>query len=235
MATLYLIRHGQASFGTDDYDRLSDLGCRQAQAVGEYLRDAGIELDAAYCGDLQRQRKTAEFALASQAGEVSVSVDARFDEVRNEEQVENILPSLLERDERLKGILDQGLNNSKAYQKIIEAVFKQWVTPGFEQPGIQSWESYRGGVVEALRQVMSEQGSGKTVAVFTSGGTIATAVSHVLGVEGPPTYQFYEPVINCSVTQMFYSGDKISLSYFNDHSFLRLIGLAKGENLVTYR
>ena len=59
MATIYLVRHGQASFGTDDYDRLSELGVRQAERVGEYFRDHGIVLDSVYCGSLKRQRHTA--------------------------------------------------------------------------------------------------------------------------------------------------------------------------------
>jgi broad specificity phosphatase PhoE len=46
MATLYLIRHGQASFGADDYDKLSGLGCRQASVLGDYLLKGGIEFDA---------------------------------------------------------------------------------------------------------------------------------------------------------------------------------------------
>ena len=67
MATIYLVRHGQASFGAEDYDALSELGCRQAQVLGEYFRDCDIRLDAAYCGDLKRQRDTARLALAGAA------------------------------------------------------------------------------------------------------------------------------------------------------------------------
>ncbi|MEE4145927.1 MAG: histidine phosphatase family protein, partial [Halieaceae bacterium] len=59
MATIYLFRHGQASFGSDDYDKLSPLGERQATLLGQYLRASGIVLDAAYSGDLLRQRDTA--------------------------------------------------------------------------------------------------------------------------------------------------------------------------------
>ena len=59
MATIYLFRHGQASFGAADYDRLSPLGERQATLLGHYLRDSGIVLDAAFSGDLLRQRQTA--------------------------------------------------------------------------------------------------------------------------------------------------------------------------------
>ena len=76
MATIYLIRHGQASFGADDYDKLSPLGEKQAEHVGYYLRDHGITLDAAYSGDLKRQRRTAELALASQPATVEQSTPA---------------------------------------------------------------------------------------------------------------------------------------------------------------
>jgi broad specificity phosphatase PhoE len=92
MATIYLIRHGQASFGTEDYDRLSALGTRQAEVLGEYLRDHGIAFDAVYSGDLQRQRETARLALKSQEREVPHHVDPRFNEVRNDEQLEHLVP-----------------------------------------------------------------------------------------------------------------------------------------------
>ena len=208
MATIYLIRHGQASFGADDYDKLSDLGRRQAEVTGHYLRDHDIHIDAAYSGTLLRQRETAQLALASQPGEVPHHIDARFNEV---------------------------LRSSKDYQKVIDAVFNYWVSPECDEPEIQSWADYSGDVRSALTDVMREQGGGKTVAIFTSGGTIATAVSQVLGLDGTHAYKFYEPVFNCSVTQLFYSGDKVSLSYFNDRSFLQLMGRELGEELVSYR
>ena len=62
MAAIYLVRHGQASFGSANYDQLSELGTRQADATGEYFARCGITLDAAYSGDLSRQRETARLA-----------------------------------------------------------------------------------------------------------------------------------------------------------------------------
>jgi broad specificity phosphatase PhoE len=235
VATIYLIRHGQASFGSANYDQLSELGCRQAEVLGHYLRDCGIHLDAAYSGSLERQKKTAALALASQPQPVVAQIDDRFNEVRNEEQVEQLLPLLMAHNSDLRTLVEAGFKDSKSYQKVIEAVFSQWTSSGFEHPGIQSWADYSGGVRAALAKVMREQGSGKNVAIFTSGGTIATAVSQVLGLSGEQAYQFYEPVINCSVSQLFYSGDKVSLSYFNDHSSLRVLGQQLGENLISYR
>jgi broad specificity phosphatase PhoE len=102
-------------------------------------------------------------------------------------------------------------------------------------PGIQSWADYSGGVRAALTELINREGGGKTVALFTSGGTIATLVASVLGLHSRHVYSFYEPVFNCSVTQLFYSGDRVSLSYFNDCSFLRVLGQQRGEQLVSYR
>ena len=235
MATIYLIRHGQASFGSDDYDKLSPLGETQAENVGYYLRDHGITLDAAYSGDLKRQRRTTELALASQPVAVEHTIDARFNEVRNDEQVEHLVPELVKSNPGLHELVTRGLSSSKDYQKVIDAVFNYWVSPACNEPKIQSWADYSGGARDALYEVMRNEGSGKTVGIFTSGGTIATLVTQVLGLGGEHAYKFYEPIFNCSITQLFYSGDKVSLSYFNDRSFLQYLGKQSDQNLVSYR
>ncbi|ONH26107.1 histidine phosphatase family protein [Pseudofrankia asymbiotica] len=65
MSVIYLVRHGQASFGTADYDVLSELGYRQAALVGAELRARGVRADLAVAGTLRRQRGTAAAALAA--------------------------------------------------------------------------------------------------------------------------------------------------------------------------
>ncbi|MCY4427544.1 MAG: phosphoglycerate mutase family protein [Halieaceae bacterium] len=236
MATIYVIRHGQASFGAANYDILSKLGRRQAEVMGHYFRDCGVQFDAVYSGDLQRQQDTARLAIAGQSAMPEHHIDARFNEIRNDEQLEHLMPIVLEKDDALRELVEsRGLRESKDYQKAIRAVFNHWVSPECNHPEIQSWSSYSSGVREALARVMAEQGRRKTVGIFTSGGTIATIVAQVLGLGGDRTYQFYEPMLNCSVTRIFYSGSKVSLSYFNDCSFLQVLGQQLGENLVTYR
>ncbi|MBE9540068.1 MAG: histidine phosphatase family protein [Proteobacteria bacterium] len=235
MASIYVIRHGQASFGQENYDKLSPLGCRQAVVLGEYLRDCGIHFDAIYSGDLQRQRKTAELAAAVQPRAPQHHIDSGFNEIQNEEQFDELLPTVLKNNPALQALLDTGLNLSKDYQKVLKEVFNYWVSPDCPASDIQSWENFDETVNNALRNIIRTEGSGKTVGLFTSGGTIATIVAQVLGLSSEHVYSFYEPVINCSVTQLFYSGDRVSLSYFNDHSFLDILGVQKGEKLVTYR
>ena len=56
MGALYLVRHGQASFGAADYDQLSELGARQCRRLGEHWQRRGMRFDAAFSGTLRRQR-----------------------------------------------------------------------------------------------------------------------------------------------------------------------------------
>lgn len=235
MATIYLIRHGQASFGAEDYDKLSELGCRQATVVGEYFRDDGVHFDAVYSGDLSRQRETTRLTIASQTKNVPHYIDPRFNEIQNDAQLKFLMPEVVKINPTIQTLVEKGLSSSKDYQKVIDAVFNYWVSPACVDPRIQSWAEFSGGVRQAIADIMRDQGGGKTVGIFTSGGTLATIVAQVLGLGGEKTYQFYEPVLNCSVTQLFYSGSRISLSYFNDCSFFRVLGGQRGENLLTYR
>jgi len=65
MTTIYLIRHGQASVGTDNYDVLSKTGEAQANVLGQHLANTHIEFDAVYSGALKRQIDTATIATGA--------------------------------------------------------------------------------------------------------------------------------------------------------------------------
>jgi len=235
MANIYLIRHAQASFGTENYDRLSVLGCRQAEVLGQYLRECEIHFDAIYSGDLERQVTTANIASGSQPVEVPQQLDSRFNEVRLDEQLDLLAPEVANTHPEIHELVRKGLKSSKDYQKAIEAVFNYWVSPQCKVTGVQSWADFSTAALAGLTDVMEAQGPGKSVGIFTSGGTIATIVSQVLGLDGEHAYKFFEPSINCSVTRLIYNSRKVSLSYFNDHSYLDLLGQQLGERLVTYR
>jgi len=235
MSTLYLIRHGQASFGAQNYDQLSQLGCRQATLVGKYFRDCGVHFDSVYSGNLSRQYETARLTIANQPRVVPHRIDPRFNEIQNDAQIKYLMPEVAKIDPGIQALVDKGLSSSKDYQKVIQAVFNYWVSPSCADPRIQSWAEFSAATRQAVADIVKEQGSGKTVAVFTSGGTLANIVAQVLGLTGEQTYQLYEPLLNCSITQLFYNSTKISLSSFNDCSFLQVLGSQCGQNLLSYR
>ena len=64
MTTIYLIRHGQASFGAANYDQLSNKGEQQATLLGQYFAKILKEQPYVYAGTMQRHQQTAQLALA---------------------------------------------------------------------------------------------------------------------------------------------------------------------------
>ena len=235
MANLLLIRHGQASFGADNYDQLSPLGQRQADLTGEFLRSTDTQLSAAYSGDLSRQRETGQRILDQLEAPPTLIIDPRFNEVQTDEQIEVMMPLLLERDARFADLVAAMDTDTKSFQKIIETVFNYWVSPECDVSGIQSWKEYHNGVVNAFEGAMASATSGTDTAIFTSGGTIATIVGHVLKLSSDRVYEFYEPVFNCSITRLIFNSRKCSLSTFNDIGHLHLMSAQLNERLVTYR
>ena len=235
MANLLIVRHGQASFGAENYDQLSPLGQRQADLTGEFLRQVGMRFSAAYSGDLSRQRETGQRVLDQLEQAPELIIDSRFNEVQTDEQIEVMMPLLVERDARFADLVAAMDTDTKSFQKIIETVFNYWVSPECDVSGIQSWKDYHGGVVSAFEDAMASAASGTDTAIFTSGGTIATIVGHVLKLTSDRVYEFYEPVFNCSITRIIFNSRKCSLSTFNDVGHLHLMSAQLNERLVTYR
>ena len=59
MTTILLARHGQASFGQANYDKLSELGGTQAQMLGQHYAHTQRRVDAIFTGNLVRQQDSA--------------------------------------------------------------------------------------------------------------------------------------------------------------------------------
>jgi len=99
VGSIYLIRHGQASFGADDYDVLSPVGVEQAQVLGQHLADLGVTFDRCIAGDLRRQQHTASAAFEQYSARglpvPAVEVDSAFNEFDADAIIRALLPDLL--------------------------------------------------------------------------------------------------------------------------------------------
>lgn len=236
MASIYFIRHGQASFGSANYDKLSELGTKQAKLVGQYLHQTDLRFDALYSGDLVRQQETAEQVVeAYQENNTaipSLNIDARLNELDANAIVMKLMPRLAETQPEMNEWMAQARTNKKAYQYILRACFKYWQTLTEEVDGLESWADFYGRVKACVDDIMEAHGSGKDIAVFTSGGVIAAVVQYALDLPDEGNYQVFEPVINASITHCKYSKNQFTLNYYNDHSFLRIMG---GNEMVTFR
>lgn len=239
MASIFLIRHAQASFGTEDYDRLSPLGIQQARIAGEFLGAAAGPITRIVAGPLRRQRDTAvEIAakLHEARGDAPrVETDPRLDELRIDEHVARIAPTLMDPSGELAGELAAAKTSSRSYQKVIRRVFMHWQQL-LEEPEPESWPAFAARARAAMRDVTLRGTRGGTTIAVSSGALIATITQQVLGVPDGATYGLFEALKNCSITHFLHSGERVSLSSFNDTTYLAALGMGRGTaSLITYR
>ena len=85
MTTIYLIRHGQASFGAESYDKLSPNGELQAQVLGRYFDNILKEAPYVVAGSMQRHQQTATLALTECFPEADVVTDNAWNEFNHQQ------------------------------------------------------------------------------------------------------------------------------------------------------
>lgn len=232
MSRLFVVRHGQARFLTDDYDRLSDLGRQQSLALGRAWLDDDIRPVQAWAGTLTRQRRTAAaVAEAFAAGDAAFPATATaegLDEYPGDELLAELVP-LLRRDDAAvdaeASSFETAADDAARYRhvhRLLEAVMRAWIEEAYPRDAVDLplWRDFSGGVRAALRNIMLEAPRGADIAVFTSGGPVGVAVQTVLEAPELKAAELNWRVNNASVTRFTFSGPRISLDAFNDIAHL---------------
>jgi broad specificity phosphatase PhoE len=238
VATLYLVRHGQASFGTPDYDKLSSVGLRQARLAGRYLARAAGPVKYVICGSLIRQIRTAEEIVRSlsAAADVQLKTDERFNELNIEAQFEFVIPRMDNANGTVAELLAAARGSPKEYQKLLRRVFIYWQKLDALPPPLETWEQFCLRVYSAIEDIQRDCDRGESVVVVTSGGVIANIVRMTLDLPFNATYSLFEVMMNCSVTRLLYDQTRISLGSFNECSYLWADEEGREDpSLLTYR
>lgn len=231
-----MIRHGQASFGQKNYDRLSPVGRRQTHILAQFLFRTGFLPDAVYSGTMNRQKETAEeFAAAYRAeGKALPQVVeiAGFNEFAMPSIVAAMFPGMAAEDSTLKEDFSKIYTSNSSFRRVYEGAMSRWATGRFDTPEIESWKDVKARVTGSVREIMERHGRDKSIAVFTSGGDIAAYLSHVLAIPAGHAIGLSWQVVNTSITRFIYNRDTITLSGFNLIAHLELAG---DPSLITYR
>jgi broad specificity phosphatase PhoE len=232
MSVIYLIRHGQASFGTDNYDQLSAVGREQSAILGSYFAALGEPIHRIYTGTLERQRETAQLiAAALSPNPPPLAVEPALDEYDSESILRAFAASLTPAQLAEAGW--PGLHGDRRrFQFFLERAARAWVEAQIVAEGMLPWRGFHGRIVAAIEQIMRTEGRGKTLLVSTSGGVIGTIVAHVLGLANHIGIELNWAVHNASITRLIYNADKVSLSMFNGLPHLDQEGRRR---LITYR
>jgi broad specificity phosphatase PhoE len=205
MGSLHLIRHGQASWGTDDYDRLSPLGVEQSTALGTSWEASGWAPVAAVAGSMTRHAQTAIAAIDACGQGDGYDVDAGWNEYDHIAIARAHDPSSMSAD-------------PKVFQKVLNAAIDGWMAGVGEYD--ESYATFVERVMGSFTRAAEDAGPGRTVAVFTSGGPIAMVVSHLLTGDDSLFQRLNDVVINASVTTIIVGQTGPRLLAFNEHGHL---------------
>ncbi|MDY7560286.1 histidine phosphatase family protein [Pseudomonas sp. 10B1] len=236
MGSIYLIRHGQASFGADDYDVLSSTGIHQAEILGAHLAQLGVRFDRCLSGDLRRQQHTAQTAVAQMAAAgqnpPTLEIDSAFNEFDADAVIRALLPAMLPDEPEALHVLRNAAQNRAEFQRLFALIMGRWHSGNYDTPGLQSWLGFAEQARSGLNRVLDNAGNKDSIAIFTSGGTI-TALLHL--ITQIPVHQAFElnwQIVNTSLNQLKFRGREVALASFNSHTHLQL---SKNPELITYR
>jgi broad specificity phosphatase PhoE len=206
MGTLYLVRHGQASFGADDYDQLSDLGHKQSVRLGEYFAWKGIHFDALIAGTLRRHKQTLEGILQgmNRAGE-HLAWDG-LNEYDSEAVIATVHPHKLQK--------PTSPEMYRHHFRLLRDGLTQWMAGVVSPRGMPSYDDFAAGVAGALDHVRANH-YGNTVLIVSSGGPIATAVGQVLATSPETTIELNLRIRNSSITEFAFTPKRHMLVGFN--------------------
>jgi broad specificity phosphatase PhoE len=236
MSEIYLIRHGQASFGAENYDRLSEKGVAQAAVLGRHLAALKVNFDAVCFGEMDRQQKTALGMIEAYREKglfvPEPFVDKSFNEYDATAVWEAQVKQLLKEDPKFLAPIEKDPKNNAAFQTVFSQVVRRWVSGKFDSKGDVIWKDFKKRVAGGLNALMEKEGPSKRIAVFSSGGPISAAVQVAMELSDLKTIEISWQVINASITRLKYTGNKLSLTGFNDITHLEVTG---DKTLLTYR
>lgn len=222
MSRIILVRHGQASWGKRDYDRLSDLGHEQARVVGRELAARGVEPCRVISGSMLRQRETAAGIVEGAGWSRDPVTHPGWNEYEHAAVLTAYKPAYRSMTV-MKADLARTMRPRKAFDEMYAVATDRWVAGENEADYDEPFSAFGERVLDALDSVVDDMGRGETAVVVSSAGAISWVVASLLG-GGAPTWTSLQRVMaNASLTTLSVGATGPVLRTFNDMSHLEQV------------
>lgn len=205
MAQLVLVRHAQASFGEDDYDKLSDLGHQQSALLGEYFAHRKQHFDMVVTGDMLRHKQTARGILGANHHS-GIVTDASW----NEFDFETIVKAYLQ---KFPDHQPASQAPRSEWYKVLKAAMLCWSQETLNMPNNETWLDFCGRVNNGADFI--KQSEHKKVLVVTSGGAMAVFLMALLNLSVEQAVAFNLQIKNTSVNHFYFNKKGFQLNSFN--------------------
>jgi len=200
MGAIYVVRHGQAAFGTDHYDRLTEIGFTQARLLGAYFARRNILFDAVFTGTLRRQGETAQGIFEGHPGLGSRPLQETFpalDEYKPEAVIMAFTgnfpapaPAAARRDPAVV----------RDHFRLLRDALLAWAEDRTQPQGMPAWQAFQDGAVVALVEARRRFPDGN-VLIVSSGGPIAAIVAAALNAPPAAAVELNLRIRNSSLTE----------------------------------
>jgi broad specificity phosphatase PhoE len=230
MGAIYLIRHGQASFGSADYDALSKTGHEQARVLGASLKTRLPTVDAVLSGSMRRHRETAANCLEAMSLSMTPREDTGFNEYDHVELVNRYKPAYVDR-AVMWAEFGATVDPKRAFQAMFAKAIDRWMAGGHDADYTESWPVFRERTTAAFDALVAGLGASKTALVFTSGGVISALAQRSLGIPNASVFAINWTLANCGITKFICGARGVYLSTLNEHAHFE----GAQSALISYR
>ncbi|MBY5921582.1 histidine phosphatase family protein [Ferrimonas balearica] len=215
MSAIYLIRHGQASAGAEDYDELSPLGCQQAAHLGAELARRGVKPAAVICGALRRHQQTAEHCLTGAGLGLEWQTLPQWNEYDHRQILSAYNPEYHEIS-ALRDAMGAQADPAAFVYSELKAAFARWLSGEHDADYVESAQAFRARVQMALAGLPTP-GAGP-IWVFTSGGPITVVTQTLLGLEPRELFSINARLVNAGITKLVPDEAGWGLVSLNEHA-----------------
>jgi broad specificity phosphatase PhoE len=214
MGVIYVVRHGQAAFGTENYDQLTEIGFAQTRLLGGYFARRKIRFDAVFTGTLRRQIETADAILESHP-EYSASAREIIPGL-DEYKPEAILTALTGESPVMTaaGAARRDPMVVREHFRLLREALLAWAEDRTRPVDMMPFREFQDGAVGALIEARQRFADGH-VLVVSSGGAIGAMVAQVLNAPAATAVELNLRIRNSSLTEFASTPRRHHLVSFN--------------------
>ncbi len=228
MGVVYLIRHGQASLRSSNYDQLSEKGELQARITGKSFRNRIEDIDRIELGSLQRHAQTLEHFTSKFRTTANKIVVPDWNEYNHKDIIQQYNPRYSSRMYLTFDIIKK-MNPKRDFLLMMNKSMDRWMSGKYDDEYVESWKVFKNRCVNALHNLLESLMDEEVALVFTSGGVKSAIVQHLMNLPDNYFMELNTKFVNCGVTKIVQTKNGTFVSTFNDYAHLE-----KNRANITY-
>ena len=221
MSILHLIRHGQASFGADDYDNLSPKGIEQSVALGKALSQKESKFDHVIVGPHRRHIQTFEGIKKGYkfADLPDPFIDERFAENQLMEIAQHFIPQILNSNKTTNEIFHEIPKEERhdKFLKLFHIVAKKWMNEELDlsKHNFEGFSVFRARIANTLKTIQDKMTDKPDIMVVTSGGAISGFYAEATNCSQEEIMKLNFGLKNVSISEFVVTTERFTLKAFN--------------------